>query len=108
MSKNKPWSLQNDKRTEAERNIFKPTGKSPKSKFKWYLVALAGVLFAVSFFMTYFSENVLHACIGNYCFNSQDNLLVYTLYVFFTIIIVVFAVFGAYIVGRKLADLIKK
>lgn len=107
MSEKKPWSLQNDKRTEVERNIFKPTGKSPKSKFKWYLVALAGVLLAVSFFMTYFSEKVLHACIGNYCFNSQDNLLVYTLYVFLTIIIVVLAVFGAYLLGKKIGDSIK-
>ena len=106
-NENKSWSLQNDKRTETERNIFKPTGKSPKSKFKWYLVALAAVFLLVSFFMTYFSEKVLSACIGEYCFNSQDNLLVYTLYVFFTIVIVVIAIFIAYIIGKKLADFFK-
>lgn len=107
MDDKKTWSLQNNKRTEAERNIFKATGKSPKQKFKWYLVAFAIVFLLVSFFMTYFYENVLYACIGSYCFNSKDNLLVYTLFVFFTIVIVVLAIFIAYIIGKKLADWLK-
>ena len=108
MSEKKSWSLQNDKRSEAERNIFKPTGKSPKNKFKWYLLALAGVFFVVSFFMTYFSEKVLRACIGNFCFNSKDDLLIYSAYVFSTIAIVVLAIFGAYLFGRKIGNTIKK
>lgn len=103
----KPWSLQNDKRTEAERNIFKPTGKSPKQTFKWYVLALSAVFLLVSFFMTYFSEDVLEACVAGYCFNSKDNFMVYTLYVFVTIVIVVLAIFGAYMFGRKLANAIK-
>lgn len=108
MSEKKTWSLQNDKRSEAERNIFKPTGKSPKKKFKLYLLALAGVFLLVSFLMTYFSEKTLNECIGSWCFNSKDNLIIYSLYVFSTIVIVVLAIFAAYLFGRKLADQIKK
>ena len=51
----------------------------------------------------------MEACLTDtYCFNSKDNVLVYTLYVFFNIVIVVLAIFGAYIFGKKLSDLIKK
>ena len=108
MSEKKPWSLQNDNRTEAERNIFKPTGKSPKNNTTVYLISLVGVFLLVSFLMTYFSEKTLNACIGSYCFNSNEDLVVYSLYVFLNIIIVVLAIFVAYMFGRKLADQIKK
>ena len=82
--------------------------KSPKKKFKLYLLALAGVFLLVSFFMTYYSEKILNACIGSWCFNSKDNLIIYSLYVFSTIVIVVLAIFAAYLFGRKLAGQIKK
>ncbi len=109
MSDNKTWSLQNDKRSEEERNVFKATGKTPKKNTTIYLLSLAGVFLLVSFLMTQFSEKTLEACLTDtYCFNSKDNVLVYTLYVFFNIVIVVLAIFGAYIFGKKLADLIKK
>ena len=108
MSEKKTWSLQNDKRTEEERNVFKPTGKTPKNNTTVYLFSLAGVFLLVSFLMTYFAEIPLSACLGSWCFNSVDNLGIYTLYVFLNIVIVVLAIFGAYIFGRKLADLIKK
>ena len=109
MSEQKTWSLQNDKRTEEERNVFKPTGKTPKNNMKLYLLSLVGVFLLVSFLMTYFSDKTMEACLTDtYCFNSKDNVLVYTLYVFFNIVIVVLAIFGAYIFGKKLSDLIKK
>lgn len=108
MSEKKTWSLQNDKRSEEERNIFSPTGKTPKNKTSIYLLSLAGVFLLVSFLMTYFSEKTLEACIASYCFNSLDNLFVYSLYVFFNIVIVVLAIFGAYVFGKKLAYIIKK
>jgi len=109
MSEQKTWSLQNDKRTEEERNVFKPTGKTPKNNTTKYLLSLAVVFLLVSFLLTQFSEKTLDACLTDtYCFNSKDNILVYTLYVFFNISIVVLAIFGAYIFGKKLADLIKK
>ena len=105
MSEKKSWSLQNDKRTESERNVFKPTGKSPKNKTTRYLISLIGVLLLVSFLMTYFSENLLEACLTkSFCFNSKDNLIIYALYVFSNILIVIVAIFGAYLTGRKLAS----
>ncbi len=109
MSDNKTWSLQNDKRSEEERNVFKPTGKAPKNNTTKYLISLAGVFLLVSFLMTQFSKKTLEACLTDtYCFNSKDHVLVYTLYVFFNIVIIVLAIFGAYIFGKKLANLIKK
>lgn len=109
MNEKKTWSLQSDKRTEEERNVFKPTGKTPKNNSLNYLLSLAGVFLLVSFLMTQFSVKTLEACLTNtFCFNSKDNVLVYTLYVFFNIVIVVLAIFGAYIFGKKLADQIKK
>ena len=109
MSEQKTWSLQNDKRTADERNVFKPTGKTPKNNIKIYLLSLAGVFLVVSFLLTYFSDKKMEACLSDtYCFNSKDSVLVYTFYVFFNIIIVVLAIYGAYIFGKKLADFIKK
>ena len=109
MSEKKTWSLHNDKRTEAEQNIFKPTGRSQKNKWVSYIVSLLLVLLLVSFLMTYFAENKLEACLSkSFCFNSKDDLLIYTFYVFSNIIIVIAAVLGAYLVGRKLANQINQ
>lgn len=108
MDSKKMWSLQKDKRTETERNIFKPTGKLPKNNTFLYLIALAVVFLLVSFLMTYFSAKKLQACIEDFCFNSEDDLVYYTIFVFFNIAIVVLAIFGAYLIGKKLGNLIKK
>ena len=103
------WSLQNNKRTEEERNVFKPTGKKPKNNTVIYLISLSGVFLLISFLMTFFSEKELEACITrSFCFNSKDDILLYTLYVFLNIVIVVLAIFGAYLIGKRLANLIKK
>ncbi len=109
MNEKKSWSLQEDKRNEVERILFKPTGILPKNKTIIYIASLAGVFLLVSFLMTYFSETVMQACFTqSFCFNSKDNILLYTFYVFFNIVIVVLAVFGAYIIGKKLANFVKK
>ena len=109
MDKKKTWSLQNDKRSEEERNVFKPTGKTPKKKTALYVLSLAGVFLLVSFLMTYFSESVMEACFTrSFCFNSKNDLMFYTLYVFLNIVIVILSIFGAYLIGKKLANLIKK
>ena len=36
-AKNVIWSLQNNKRSEEERNVFQPTGKKPINKNIFYL-----------------------------------------------------------------------
>ena len=40
MSEKQTWSLQNNKRTEEERNVFNPKEKKPKSKTVIYLISL--------------------------------------------------------------------
>jgi len=108
MNEKKSWSLQEDKRNEDERNLFKTTGILPKNNNITYLLTLAGVFLLVSFLMTYFSETVLEACFtSTFCFNSNDDIMLYTLYVFLNIVIVILAIYGAYLIGRKLANLIK-
>lgn len=102
------WSLQNDVRTEEERNVFKPTGKKPKKKHTLYLIAVIVAFLVVSFIMTYFSETTLEACITDtFCINSKDNLILYSFYVFITIVTVVLAITFAYLFGKRFADLIK-
>ncbi len=109
MNEKKTWSLQKDLRTGEERNVFKPKGIKPKNKTFLYLFSLIGVFLIVSFLMTYFSEVRLEACLfNNFCFNSKDDLILYTLYVFTNIAVVVLAIFIAYMIGKKLANIIKK
>lgn len=49
------WSLQNNKRTENQRNVFKPNGKTPKKKNGWrYIFSVLGILFVISFLLTFF------------------------------------------------------
>jgi hypothetical protein len=102
------WSLQDNKRTEEERNAFKPTGKKPKNKTLQYILVSIAVLFVVSFLLLQIYEETLETCITDtFCINSKDNILLYTLYVFLNIIIVVGSIVGAYAIGRKLAKYIK-
>ena len=99
------WSLQNNKRTEEERNIFKPTGKKPnKNGLKYILIVLIGLL-SISFVMTQFVKESIDICIfSNFCFNSIEDKLLYTLYVFVTNVILVFGVYFAYRIGKYLAS----
>ena len=52
------WSLQNNKRTEAERNVFQPTGKKPMNKNVVYVLSAIGITFLASsstFILNYFN-----------------------------------------------------
>lgn len=99
------WSLQNNKRTEEESNLFKPTGKKPKKNgLKYVLIVLLG-LFSLSFIMTQFAKESIEVCfLSDYCINSSEDKLWYTLYVFITNVIIVFGVYFAYRIGKYLAS----
>jgi len=102
------WSLQDNKRTEQERNIFKPTGKPAKSKNITYLFWAVIIVLAISYLLPFLYEDRVEVCLTEtYCFNSQDNIFLYGLYVFFNITILLLAVFGAYVVGKKIGQKFK-
>ncbi|MBT8260233.1 MAG: hypothetical protein HKO92_01210 [Flavobacteriaceae bacterium] len=110
MSDKKPvWSLQNSIRTEEERNVFKPTGKKPKDKLVSYIFSTILVVLVSSFALTFLQTKQAEICFtSNFCFNSKDDILLYTIYVFLNIIIVVLAILAAYLIGRKLGNIIKR
>ncbi|WP_055442824.1 hypothetical protein [Lacinutrix himadriensis] len=103
------WSLQNNKRTEAERNVFKPTGiKKKQLSGKQYLVISVFVILISSFSLTFMVEESSEVCfISSFCFQSKENIFLYTLYIFFNIIIVLLTIIVAYIIGKKIGNKIK-
>lgn len=102
------WSLQNNKRKPEERNQFKATGNTKKSNSLTYGIVALSVIFLVSLLLIWMSPKPLSSCLtDNFCISSDSNVLLYALYVTFTIIILIFAVFGAYIVGKKLGERFK-
>ena len=107
--KKQVWSLQNNVRTEEERNVFKPTGKKPKNKTLSYILVSLLVVFVSSFALTFLQTKSTEICFtSSFCFNSKENILLYTIYIFLNIIIVVLAILVAYLIGRKLGNLIKR
>ena len=102
------WSLQDNKRTEAQREAFKPTGKKPKNKtLQYVLISLLGV-FGLSYLLIKIYEDTLETCLTeSFCINSKDDVLLYTLYVFVTISIVIASISGAYAIGKRLGNTIK-
>ena len=108
-NKKATWSLQNDVRSEEEQNVFTPTGKRPENKILSYIIWSFVVVLISSFTLTFLQEEAKEICFTpNLCFNSKDNVLTYTFYVFLNIIIVVLAIIGAYIIGKKLGNLLKR
>jgi len=104
------WSLQNNKRTEEERNIFKPTGVQKKkiTPLQYVVISLLVILIS-SFSMTFMTEKASEIClIPSFCFNTKQDVILYTLYIFANIIIVLGAIIIAYIIGKKLGNKIKK
>lgn len=99
------WSLQNNVRSEDERNVFKPTGKKPRSNnWKYIVVVLIG-LFSISYLMTQFQKEIISVCLtSDFCFNSEEDKLLYIVYVFITNAILVFGIYFAYRVGKWLAN----
>ena len=103
------WSLQNNKRTEAERNVFEPTGKKPMNKTLVYVLSALGITFLLSFALSLFSKETTHFCflIESYCFNSTENPLAYTFYIFMNLWILISGIGIAYLIGKKLGDRFK-
>lgn len=103
------WSLQNNKRTEAERNVFEPTGKKPMNKNVVYVLSAIGITFLMSFALSQFSKETTQFCflIENYCFNSTENPLAYTFYIFMNLWILILGIGVAYLIGKKLGDRFK-
>lgn len=99
------WSLQNNVRSEEERNVFKPTGKKPNSNnWKYISVVLIGLL-SVSYLMIQFQKKAITVCLtSDFCFNSQQDKLFYIVYVFITNVILVFGIYFAYRLGKWLAN----
>ena len=99
------WSLQDNKRTEQERNVFKPTGKPVKSKNVTYLFWAVIILLTTSYLLPLLYEDRVEVCLTKtFCFNSKDHVLLYGFYVFTTIVILLLAVFGAYVIGKKIGQ----
>jgi hypothetical protein len=100
------WSLQNNVRTEAERNVFKPTGKKPMNKNVVYVFSALGITFVMSYLLTQFSNSSNDFCflIGDFCFNSIENPIAYTFYIFMNIWVLILAIGFAYIIGKKIGD----
>lgn len=103
------WSLQKNKRTEKERNVFKPKGRKPKNKTISYIFWAIIIVLILSFALTFLQEESKEICfVSNFCFNSKDDVLFYTFYVFLNIIIVMLAILVAYLIGKKLGNFIKR
>lgn len=102
---NKSWSLQDNKRSEDQREQFKPTGKQPKNYTTAYILAAIGLMFLISLALTLSTDKKLEACFFfGHCFNSKDHIIWYTVYVFSTIFVIVFALVSAYLFGKKIAE----
>ena len=102
------WSLQDNKRTEEQRNIFKPTGKKPKKKTTQYVLVAITVLFVMSFMLIQIYEETLETCITeSFCINSKNDVLLYTCYVFVNMGVIILAIAGAYKIGKRLGNNIK-
>jgi hypothetical protein len=103
------WSLQNNKRTEAERNVFQPTGKKPMNKNLVYVLSAIGITFLMSFALSLFSKETTHFCflIESYCFNSTQKPIAYTFYIFMNFWILILGIGVAYLIGKKLGDRFK-
>lgn len=103
------WSLQDNKRTEAERNAFKPTGKTPKNKTLKYVLGVIVVLFSLSYALVQIYKEPLQTCLtSDFCINSIDDRFLYTLFIFLNMAIVILAFVGTYILGRKLQSYMKR
>lgn len=103
------WSLQNNKRTEAERNVFKSTGKKPMNKTLVYIFLALGITFLMSFALSLFAKETTQFCflIDSYCFNSTENPMVYIFYIFMNLLILILGIGMAYLVGKKLGNKFK-
>lgn len=100
------WSLQNNKRSEEERNVFKPTGKKPMNKNVIYIFTSICILLLLSFLLTQFKTEEKEFCflLDSLCFYSSEDKLLYVLYIFLNLLIVIIGIFAAYMIGKKLGN----
>ena len=84
------WSLQNNKRSEEERNVFKHTGKKPMNKNVIYIFTSIGVLLLLSFLLTQFNSEEKEFCflIDSMCYSSSEDKWLYVLYTFINLLII--------------------
>ncbi|QDO93855.1 hypothetical protein FNB79_07625 [Formosa sediminum] len=103
------WSLQDNKRSEAEREAFKPTGKTSRKLSKLYVIVAVLITYLTSLTLTVGSKKTLETCLtSEFCFNSKDNVFLYALYVFSTIAIIGGVIFVAYKFGKRFGNAIKQ
>lgn len=105
----KTWSLQQDKRTESQRSMFQPTGKTVKKNDWRYVLSVLLILLLMSYLFTFFTQKKVAICFTqDICFNSYDNRWVYVLFVYFNVLLLVFGVYFAYRFGSYLGKKLKR
>lgn len=100
------WSLQNDKRSEVERNIFKQNGKKPMNNNIIYIVTSIGFLLLLSLLLTQLNTKEKEFCfmLDSLCFYTSVDKMLYVLYTFLNLLISIIGIFIAYTIGNKIAN----
>lgn len=100
------WSLQNNKRSEKERNVFAPKGKKTYNKNVMYGVSAMGISFAISFILSQFTTQSINFCflLESYCYNSSEHPMAYTFYIFINLWILILGIGTAYLIGKKIGN----
>lgn len=103
------WSLQNNKRSQAERNVFEPTGKKTMNKNVLYVILAIGISLLVSFVLSQFTAQSTEFCflLETYCYNSIEHPIAYTFYIFINLWILILGIGIAYLIGKKLGNRFK-
>lgn len=102
------WSLQNNKRTEEERNVFKPKGIKPIAKNSIYLIVVFFGIFVLSFLLSQLEKHNYEICLTSLlCFFTKENTFFYTFYIFTNITVVVLSIFLAYYIGKTIGNKFK-
>ena len=103
------WSLQENKRNEKERNVFKPSGKKPKNRNFIYFICAIAIVFLISFALSLFSKTPVNFCffIENFCFNSSESKVFYVLFIAMNCWILILGIGFAYWLGSKIGSKFK-
>ncbi|MBP6000905.1 MAG: hypothetical protein KA513_01580 [Flavobacterium sp.] len=103
------WSLQNNMRSEKERNIFAPKGKKTFNKNVIYGVSAVGISLSISFILSQFTTQSTDFCflLETYCYNSIEHPIAYTFYIFINLWILILGIGIAYLIGKKLGNRFK-
>jgi hypothetical protein len=104
------WSLQNNKRSEAERNVFQSTGKKTMNKKNLvYSFFVIGITLLISFVLSQFGSPSTDFCflLETYCYNSIEHPIAYTFYIFINLWILILGIGIAYLIGKKLGNRFK-